>query len=1341
MPNAITPEEIREIRSALRLTQAEAGAVLGGGPRAFAKYEAGTVEPSAGLVKLLRLLDGNPAAITAVGGRRREPNLTLADAPFMATGADVMRLREWELPQFLRSLLHAEAEANGLAADDIHVAEDYFVADGGEDAHLRWDDGPSRTPHLPARYTQFQIKTGNITLTNAATEPLTKDRHVKPMIRSALEAGAHYVLLCTTSLTAQKASAIADRIRTSLRKAGLPVVPERIHVQDAEQLAAWTNNYPPIVARVKERTAPNSTGPFRSWIQWANRTEHVLSPFAEDERLPELKSRLVNDLARPGTVVRVLGPAGVGKSRLVLESLYSLDAQGLPMHEFVMYADQSEAEQTAICGAVRTLADTGARAIVVVDDCPPDTHQRLAGMVAAPRSRLSLATIDNDEAHSASAQEKSTVPVRHAPRAVTEIIIDRELPSLSSEDRRRLLLFSRGYPTIAVRIASAWAQNKPMPYSTDDYFVNAFVTGRNDPEPDVTIRTAMLIAAFGTVRHTPHDSEVADLALWGRRITPGDMHAALDRLIDRGVIQRRGGLVVLQPRPVAMRLTERQWREWTPDRRLGLLTGDRDPHFKRNVARQLAWINDTNVAKEVAAAVLRPDGPLDGLHRLAQPGNPGVLYQLAAVDAQLAADCIRRTLDGVADLRALPAEVRRFLVQTLETVAFPPNTFADAASLLLRLAVAETEDRIANNATGQFAALFPMIEGATAADGASRIALLREAGNTNDPRQRAVVVNALLAGAKTMYFSRFVGAETHGSRPALQPWRPLTGENASDYVTFCVEQLAREATAGDDVGVAAKTGLGHELRALVAFGLLNIVENVVARMRDATGSWSEATESLGDFIQFDAADAAPCVPDRVRALIRLLQPTTLSERIHDLVSNMPWDYPNGEDLDYDQQVARQLEAVEEVAQDVLRQTPVLAEHLPHLCHGSQRWACVFGERIGARIDSPEDWLQRIATVLRQLPDDDRNFDLLSGFVKGLSERDPDAVETCKRQVAESTDLAPALPSICSRLGLVDSDIQLAIVALRAGVLPPWPLRHWAMGGVLSALPPGSLAPLFDELRGHGTEGLLVATELLGMLSHGAQQRLEDLRPQLIELATSIVGSELTRQSAMVAHHLKTIFKWLLAKGRGDRDALTLALTVSRAMAAEQVSRHTLDLLSPLLPDLLSGFPEIAWPLIGQRMLEPTISAWQLRRVLTGASSRARGDAEPPILSLPPDTLFAWCAAYPHEAPVCAAGVLPILAPDDAESNALSLHPLLLRLLDQFGDRKDVLDAADANIHSFIWVGSLTTYFARYRGPLATLRDHPIPRVARWANRMGLQLDREIAQAQAHDDEHQADSEV
>ncbi len=60
---AINPDEVRRIREKLRLSQRRAGELLGGGPRAFQKYESGEVVVSRPMANLLRLLDRDPARL------------------------------------------------------------------------------------------------------------------------------------------------------------------------------------------------------------------------------------------------------------------------------------------------------------------------------------------------------------------------------------------------------------------------------------------------------------------------------------------------------------------------------------------------------------------------------------------------------------------------------------------------------------------------------------------------------------------------------------------------------------------------------------------------------------------------------------------------------------------------------------------------------------------------------------------------------------------------------------------------------------------------------------------------------------------------------------------------------------------------------------------------------------------------------------------------------------------------------------------------------------------------------------------------------------------------------
>jgi HTH-type transcriptional regulator / antitoxin MqsA len=61
---------IKRIRKKLGLTQEEAGRIIGGGKRAFQKYESGKVPPSDAAIGLLELLDRHPEEIETLRALR-----------------------------------------------------------------------------------------------------------------------------------------------------------------------------------------------------------------------------------------------------------------------------------------------------------------------------------------------------------------------------------------------------------------------------------------------------------------------------------------------------------------------------------------------------------------------------------------------------------------------------------------------------------------------------------------------------------------------------------------------------------------------------------------------------------------------------------------------------------------------------------------------------------------------------------------------------------------------------------------------------------------------------------------------------------------------------------------------------------------------------------------------------------------------------------------------------------------------------------------------------------------------------------------------------------------------
>jgi hypothetical protein len=892
-----------------------------------------------------------------------------------------------------------------------------------------------------------------------------------------------------------------------------------------------------------------------------------------------------------------------------------------------------------------------------------------------------------------------------------------------------------GYPQAARLIAAGWLNDGPFASATDDALIDRVLFGRRPYNKEQLRKAGMLLSTFGFIGvKPPRDADIAELTNLPGAPSAPDLRAALDDLERRGVAQPRGRLLTLQPPPIAIPLAVRQWSQWDLEARDWVLAGTPNRSLRVRAAHQLAaLLNREKISWEVVKSVCRGNGPFASVEGLTRPGAAEVLSALVEVDAEAVVHLLDTVIGGLVkeDLLQLDGDVRRHLVWALEKIAFRAETFEQGARLLLDLAVAENE-RWDNNATGLFKALYPVLDGSTQAGSEARLQVLDDALASDDPQRLAIAIEALLAGAETDGSGiRIIGAERHGSRPALTPWRPTLWKDAWEYVGECLSRLAKIAARADVIGAQAKAGLGQDFRALIVRGAIDIVEELFATVVDGSGaSWPEALGSLGDVLVYDAEGLDPGVADRVRAMIARLKPTDMADRVRFLVTKMPWDYPVDEKLDYEEQGRRQLADIDALVVDLLRQPETLAGFLPQLSKGDQRMSFAFGSSLAQKAGDPIVWRAPILNAYTSVSPAERNFDLLGGYFAGLADRFPAVVEAFKEEASKSETFAPALPFVCLRIGITEHDVVLACEALKSGVLQPGALQHWAFGGVLAKLPPSSVAPLFDLLLTMEGDAYSIALLLLGMYVYGNMSRLDSLRPQLRLAAERAGRGPKHHRFQGDPHHFKEMMNWILAKGRGDRDAPTIALSLAKQLVVADEARNP-DLIKPLLPRLLADFPEIVWPILGQAIVSDRMEAWRLEHALDSFTFDTK---KPSILQLPADVLFAWCHAHPDVAPAFVAGLVPVLTNRDPDDADRALHPIMKRLLDEFGDRPDVVRALTRNMYAFGWTGSRTTYFALYDGPLRELDTHPLGSVRRWAKKTRGQLGHEIDEARNEDEE-------
>ncbi|MDE2874312.1 MAG: type II toxin-antitoxin system MqsA family antitoxin [Gemmatimonadota bacterium] len=1351
----MTPARIRTIRKRLNLTQEEAGKLLGGGARAFTKYESGTMRPRAAASNLLRVLEAHPGAAWVLRGDDAPPPRPRAPSPFDVQGEDLADLRAHQLHELLRRLLSVEAQANGIPLHGIHVSSNIAAADGGEDGRIAWQGGPEWTNFLPSRLCQFQLKAGEIAPSRAGREVVARGR-VKPMVRAVLEDGGHYVLLCTRRYTQEKIAKREERIHAALADAGLVVPPDRIHFRDADKIAGWVNAHPSVGRWVQEKVGLGRAGLFASWGHWRGRSEHLV-PWVEDDRLSLLRGTIRERLTQPRTFLRVVGLSGVGKSRLCLEALGGTGGDpttGRPVRDLVMYAVLSEMPDRALSDIVDQLASAGARAVVVVDDCDPESHDTLVRLVRRTGSEVSLLTID-DEIPAEPAIDTHTVRIAEAPGSVVEGVVEHVAATLSTFDRHRLARMADGFPEVAIRIvadAGATQLFDPRP----ERLVTGFVLGRDTREGDLLLRCAMLLAAFRVVRveptipawpnpsHTQTTEDcLAPVAALGRGLTWEDLHAAACRLKERGVLKRRGGLGSIQPRPIAIRLAERQWREWDRGKWDRVFSGDLGSDLTRVAAERLAQMGGRPIATEVAKHVCRDGGPLDS--GVSKSARADILSCLAQVDVAAVAEHIERFLDDHPDPSLIGDDERNGLLRALSRIAFSAAAFAVGTHLMLRLL--EIRDGVdSEHVARPFTDLFPAVSGATEADGNARLAFLDQALEASDAARLTYLARALASGCDLGSHLSAIGPEVHGSRRTLNRWHPATQTELREYLGGCIARLATLAIRKDDIGAWCRNELGGSIAHLIHHSFIDDVEQSIQRVVGAGHRWTLALRQLhGALVHFsEAIDDATA--QRVRSLIDLLAPTDLYDRVRALVTDPPMpDDSNIEPIS--EQVAAMRIKIDALADELLQQPTALRDILPRLSRERQVHATELGESIANRARSPLNWLDPIVEAVGEVPDGERNHDLLLGFVAALTMQRPDHAESIKQRAIESSALAPAFPALCRRIGLTSADVGQGIDGLARGTIPSAAMVSWMRPETLAPLPHEAVADLLDALFDHDATSFAIGVTTLWMMTRDEDRKSEEaeesglriggFRPQVLAMARNS-GRWRARDSQASTPPADWCFAQVmlraLGSGHEDDHARETALAFSKALTYG----HRNGWLDPLgrtlrdvLRELLSGFPGIAWQLIGSEIVANERFARLMKFSLGERGEPSRGD--PPILALSEEVLLAWCHASPERAPAFLAGCLPVLATPDESANP-PLHPVMSRVIDEFGQRSDVREAFEHGLSPKGVYSSLANHHASQEGALATLRNHRTPEVRRWARRLHRETGRVVDSARVRNEE-------
>lgn len=697
----------------------------------------------------------------------------------------IKQLDSLTLVKLMKRLMLSECRLVAIPLRGANVPLQITVADGGEDGRVEWTGGIDVTNYFPSRFCIFQSKARDLTEALIKAEILKKQKKGPPKLNAAisevLSRQGSYIVFCSHPLGSKKIprlrKAICDAIRAG---GGNPNDAAAIEIYDANRISDWVNTHAAVALWLTEHSRRRSLAGFQSHESWGRATEiHAIPWIDTDETrfvpvnldIPPIERKatdrntwtfaqaaesVLKHLAQDKVALRIVGPSGFGKTRFAYELFNRLGTvAGATENAAMIYANRmvvgDEIPKLAL-----ELADSGSPTMLVVDECPDEMHRKLVDVAQRSGSCLRLVTIDIE---TKIGQARETLTIRLAPALDQTIgsIAKAVAPPLSDSEVHFIQELAHGFPKMAVLAAQQNGHRRQAIHSVEQ-LLDRIIWDRKVCN-DTAQKALECLSLFEWVGLTERaGSEAAFIAKELAGMLEDDFIAHVKSFVPRGIVEQRGDFIQVTPVPLAAHLG-RHRLALLPEARLETFFSQAPPNLKTNLLKRMRWLDMSPEAKKFAHHLLRSDnlGNIDTLHT---GFGAECLDRLVHVAPETAMATIDRVFGGLTttDLSTIK-EGRRHLIWALEKLVFRRQSFDRAATLLRRLAAAETEEGISNNATGQFKQLYKLYLSGTEADPAARLLVLDDGLRSSNPKERELCVEALGHMLEVNHFVRNGGVK------------------------------------------------------------------------------------------------------------------------------------------------------------------------------------------------------------------------------------------------------------------------------------------------------------------------------------------------------------------------------------------------------------------------------------------------------------------------------------------------------------------------------------------------------------------------------------------------------
>ncbi len=1042
-------------------------------------------------------------------------------------------------------------------------------------------------------------------------------------------------------------------------------------------------------------------------------------------------------LATRGNAVRIIGPSGYGKTRLVHQLIASQAAspQDVLSESQIIYCIYDDVKDRLL-NIAREIAGTGSRALLVVDDCPDQVHTKLNEIVHRDGSHCHLITI-GVETKAQGIRRNLIVELNAASNELIGQIAEATNKQVSKKNASLIRDLSQGFPRMAV-FATRALEDGDEELSSVETLVSRIAWGEHEIDQSA-FESLQLLSLFTIVgMENQPAKELEEIAAYCGK-TGRQMFGELRRFTDRGVLFRQGDFGEVQPLPLAMRLAN-QWLEGNPAGTLEDLFRSLSEEMKLRMVGRLRWVSHSDKVSSFGRALLSEALP-DEAALDSEFGS-----KLLDRFVHLAPDATMEHLDGLLSGKTIDELAtfdtgRRYTIWALEKLVFRRQTFDAAARLLLKLGAAENEDW-SNNASGQFTGLYQLYLSGTEAAPEEKLVVLDDGLADTDERVRRLCVDALSRMLETGHFSRSGGSEHIGVGEALEDWRPTTYGEIFDYYRAALSRLEEVAIDTQDPNhQTALNTIGSHLRSLFCIAdMLDEIQAMITRLRRAYPGWHKAALAVNDWLYFDRNEADEDYQQRLRAYYDELVPTDPLEQIHYYSSGWGTDihdpdvcYDREGDNDHHYGERKIYELVDAAPKESAYFLPFLDMLLGNATNSG--WIAVV--RIAKHVGDPEHLLQHLLENITA----DSEIPVVANLVRNVISG---AAQTDNKKGLECLEFALGVPSLSASsiefiaaAGLDDALMQRAIEFVHDDAVEPRQVSAIAFSDIFQTVDEGLVELLVDTLLIKQESGAWAAVGFLARVLYRSDPKEGRLLRALMASVTSPALFDNPQHSNMDWYHWCDLVEKLFNGGHVDE--YVSSELVDFIIRVTSVEEYRVQLAfdgyaQKILRRIIAAHPRLVWEKYHEARAAADGRAVYRLQILFDANIGE--PSNPGVLNdIPAEIYLPWMLANKEERMPF---ILDWIQLFDGAKSTRNWNPAFISFVDAHVDRPERLDALRSRLSTGVWAGSFASKLEAERAFLLELRGlSRNPHVHRWIDRTTTRMEQQITEERRRDANREA----